>query len=70
MIAEMQVQEIVTLDSTDIQEEIQLESEPAPCKEVASTEEISGSACRHLKGIGDTSCNHSLRFANKCSSEW
>ena len=28
--AELQVQEIVTLDSTDVQEEIQVESEPAP----------------------------------------
>jgi len=28
--AELQVPEIVTLDSTDVQEEIQVESEPAP----------------------------------------
>ena len=30
--AELQVQEIVTLDSTDVQEEIRVESEPAPDK--------------------------------------
>ena len=31
--AELQVQEIVTPDSTDVQEEIQVESEPAPKKQ-------------------------------------
>ena len=31
--AELQVQEIVTLDSTDVQEEIQFESELAPKKQ-------------------------------------
>ena len=32
MMAELQVQEIVNLDSTDVKEEIQVESEPAPKK--------------------------------------
>ena len=31
--AELQVQEIVTLDSADVQEEIRVESEPAPDKQ-------------------------------------
>ena len=37
--AELHVQEIATLDFTDIQEEIQVESEPAP-KKAAPTEKV------------------------------
>ena len=49
--AELQVQEIVTLDSTDVQEDIQVESEPAPKKWAAPTELVTALRRRFKKSI-------------------
>ena len=69
--AELHVQDIVTLDSTDIQEEIQVESEPAPKKWcLRKTWQRFIGVLKVDQAIGNTSCNHSLRVANKPSSEW
>ena len=71
MMAELHVLDIVTLDSTDIQEEIQVESEPAPKKWcLRKTWQHFIGVLKVDQAIGNTSCNHSLRVANKPSSEW